>query len=287
MKEIDNIKRINLHLHTNVSDGALTPKEIINRAKSIGLDLISITDHDTADAYKQLPVQLSSVQILPGMEVSSQHHGHDVHVLAYGYDLNNQGLIDVTEMYLVGRKERAVKMIQLLAELGMKITLDEVVSVAGSRELIVRPHIAEILVRKGFCKTKNEAFDKYIGNFKPAFVPKPELSVQDAVAIIHEAGGFAIIAHPGKLYSQEYLDDFIEMGIDGIEAWHPDHYQYEIDHYVSIAQKNGLFMTAGSDYHGEKDRHNLFDVVPAEEVILQSVNKLWKEYSCRKNKRTN
>ena len=281
VKEIKNIKRINLHLHTNVSDGALTPARLIKRSQEIGLDLISITDHDTADAYKQLPESVTPLRILPGMEISSQHQGNDVHILAYGYDIRNHALLEMTEMYLIGRRERAIKMISLLAELGINIDLQDVVAVAGSRELIVRPHIAQILVSKGYCQTKNEAFDKYIGNFKPAFVPKPELSVRDAIKIIHDAGGFAVIAHPGKLAKASYLEEFIPWGIDGIEVWHPDHYQWEIDNFIALAQKNGLYMTGGSDFHGEQDRHNLFDVVPAPQVVLDSVNKLWQEYQCR------
>ncbi|HNQ44143.1 MAG TPA: PHP domain-containing protein [Candidatus Cloacimonadota bacterium] len=283
VKKIENIKRINLHLHTSVSDGALGPLQLVKQARQIGLDLISITDHDTADAYDLLSADTGALRIIPGMEVSSQHQGHDVHVLAFGYDRTNRDLIAMTEMYLIGRRDRAVKMIEKLAELGVGITLEDVVAVSGSRELIVRPHIAQILVQKGFCKTKNEAFDKYIGNFKPAYVPKPEVSVQDAINIIHGAGGFAVIAHPGKLTSQAHLSEFIAMGIDGIEVWHPDHYQFEVEQFINIAQKNGLYMTAGSDFHGEQDSHNLFDVVPAGEIILDSVRRLYKEYLCRVN----
>ncbi|HPM04431.1 MAG TPA: PHP domain-containing protein [Candidatus Cloacimonas sp.] len=280
-KDIDLIKRINLHLHTNVSDGALSPARLIKRSQEIGLDLISITDHDTADAYRNLPETTHPLRILPGMEISSQHQGHDVHILAYGCDLRDKRLNEMTEMYLLGRRTRAIKMISLLGELGMKITLEEVVAVAGSRELIVRPHIAQVLVARGYCQTKNEAFDKYIGNFKPAFVPKPEVSVSDAISVIHGAGGLAVIAHPGKLAKASFLDDFLPLGIDGLEVWHPDHYQWEIDNFINIAQKNGLYLTGGSDFHGEQDRHNLFDVVPAPAVVLESVNRLWKEYKCR------
>jgi len=280
-KNIDQIKRINLHLHTNVSDGALTPSRLIKRSLEIGLDLISITDHDTADAYRQLPETVLPLRILPGMEVSSQHQGHDVHILAYGYNPENSRLQEMTEMYLHGRRTRAIKMIALLAELGMEISLAEVIAVAGSRELIVRPHIAQVLVAKGYCQTKNEAFDKYIGNFKPAFVPKPEVSVCDALAVIHAAEGLAVLAHPGKLAKAEFLEELIPLGVDGLEVWHPDHYQWEIEHFIRIAQKNGLYMTGGSDFHGEQDKHNLFDVVPAPPVVLESVNKLWKEYKCR------
>ncbi|MCD8479363.1 MAG: PHP domain-containing protein [Candidatus Cloacimonetes bacterium] len=285
VKEINDIRRINLHLHTSVSDGLLSPAKLVRQAKQLGLDLISITDHDTADAYTMLPAELAPLRILPGMEISSMHQGHDVHILAYGCDFENEGLKQTMDMYLLGRKNRAIRMLELLADLGIKISLDEVISVAGSRELIVRPHIAQIMVKNGFVASKNEAFDKYIGNFKPAFVPKPELAVDAVIKIIHDAGGFALIAHPGKLTNATFVHEFIEMGIDGLEVWHPDHYQSEVDTFIALAQKNGLYMTAGSDYHGDYDRHNLFDTVPATEVVLESVRALYKEYKCRSAKR--
>ncbi len=281
VKEINDIQRVNLHLHTKVSDGNISPIELIKRAQQIGLDLISITDHDTADAYSHIPKDVAPLKILPGMEVSSQYKGDDVHILAYGCDFNNPVLQDMTEMYLTGRKERAKKMIKLLAEMGMPIALEEVNAIAGSRELIVRPHIAQILVNHKYCQTKNEAFEKYIGDDKPAYVPKPEVSVADVVAIIHQANGVAVVAHPGKLTKLSYLEDIIQMGIDGLEVWHPDHYQWEIDNFVKIATENGLYMTGGSDFHSDQDKHNLFDIIPLTEVVLTSIKKLWQEYQCR------
>ena len=283
VKDINRIKRINLHLHTNISDGFLSPAEVVQRSREIGLDLISITDHDTGDAYGHMPKDYSPLRILPGLEISSQHEGNDVHILALGCDLSSQSLVEMTEMYLLGRRERAIKMIAKLAELGINITLDEVVKVAGSRELIVRPHIAQILVKRGYCATKNEAFDKYIGNNKPAYVPKPEVTVPNALDVIHAAGGWAVIAHPGKLEKASYIEEFIAMGIDGLEVWHPDHYQFEVNDYINICLKNGLYMTAGSDFHGEHDQHNIFDSVPAGEAVLESVSRMWREYTCREN----
>jgi predicted metal-dependent phosphoesterase TrpH len=285
VKEINDIRRINLHLHTTVSDGLFSPAQVVKRAQEIGLDLFSITDHDTADAYKMLSDQLASLRILPGMEISSMHYGNDVHILAFGCDFKNKALHEMTEMYLQGRKNRAILMIDLLAEMGIKISLEEVIAVAGSRELIVRPHIAQILLKRGYVASKNEAFDKYIGNFKPAFVPKPELKVESVIQIIHDAGGWAVVAHPGKLVNAKYVHEFIEMGLDGIEVWHPDHYQAEVEAFTALAQKNGLFMTAGSDFHGDNERNNPFDAVPATELILSSVRELYQEYQWRCSER--
>ncbi len=283
VKNIDPIKRINLHLHTNVSDGVLSPAQLVSRARQIGLDLISITDHDTGDAYRLLPEDIQPLRILPGMEISSEHEGSDVHVLAYGVNFASPSLVEMVEMYLIGRRERAIRMIDKLCDLGMDLTLEEVVAVAGSRELIVRPHVAQILVNRGYVATKNEAFDKYIGNDGPAYYPKPEFSVSQAIGVIHEAGGFALIAHPGKLERQSYIEEFIAMGIDGLEVWHPDHNPPQVQNYIETCQNNGLYMTAGSDFHGDLDRRNEFDAVPSNKVILESVNRLWREYQCRVN----
>ncbi len=281
VKKINDIKRINLHLHTNVSDGALSPSRLLQRALEIKLDLVSITDHDTFDAYNQIKLSDFPLRVLPGMEVSSIHKGSDVHILAYGYDKSNLQLGQMTEMYRSGRRDRAIRMIALLRDLGMPISLEEVIEVAGSRELIVRPHIAQILLRHGFVKSKNEAFDKYIGNDKPAHVHKPELLVPEVLKIIHAAGGFAIVAHPGKLVNADYLSELIELGVDGLEVWHPDHNSWQVKEFIDIALKNGLLMTAGSDYHGEQDNHNLFDVVPVSQIVLDSVDTLYQEYLCR------
>lgn len=283
VKKIDPIRRINLHLHTNVSDGFLSPSQVVAHAREINLDLISITDHDTGDAYKLLPQELGKLKILPGLELSSTHKGSDVHILGFGVNFESPKLAEMIEMYLIGRRERAARMIEKLVDLGMDLSLEEVAAVSGSRELIVRPHIAQIMVAKGYVSSKNEAFDRFIGNNGPAFHPKPEFSVPEAIDAIHEAGGFALIAHPGKLESGSYIHEFVKMGIDGLEVWHPDHHPYQVKEFIEICQKNGLYMTAGSDFHGDQDRHNEFDAVPANEVILDSVNRLWREYQCRVN----
>ena len=278
--KINSIQKINLHLHSTASDGAMTPRALIKRAKKIALDIISITDHDTVDAYLDGDMHDLGIKVLPGLEISSTHEGHDVHILAYGVDIHDLGLKKLTDFYHVGRRERAQMMLDKLKDLGMPLELDEVLMFAGNKELIVRPHIAQAMVARGYCANKNEAFDRYIGNFKPAYVGKPEKSVADVLEIIHQAGGRSVIAHPGKLTNAQYLDLFIEMGVKGIEVWHPDHSAAQVKSFVKKAQKHGLLQTAGSDYHGEYERHNLMDVVPVTQDILASVKELWEGYQC-------
>ncbi len=270
-----------MHLHSNVSDGALTPKSLIRRAMENNIDLISITDHDTVDAYHHINIADYPIYILPGIEISAQENGVDIHVLAYGIDVHDKTLNDLMEMYLHGRRDRAKLMLGKLKKHGIHIDLREVVAIAGSRELIVRPHIAQVMVTKGYCTNKNEAFDLYIGNEKPAYVAKPEVSMDEAIKVIQEAGGFAVMAHPGKLKDVSYIQSGIDKGIDGLEVWHPDHNNGLLRDLIDIGQKNGLYMTGGSDFHGEHDFHNQFGYIPHNDVIINSVNDLWGTWQCR------
>lgn len=282
MDNKDRICNFNLHLHTNVSDGALTPKRLIRQAIERNIDLISITDHDTVDAYHHIHIADYPIHILPGLEISAQEDGIDIHILAYGIDIHDRNLIDLLAMYLHGRKDRAKQMILKLKKLGINIDIKDVIAIAGSRELIVRPHIAQVMVNKGYCSNKNEAFDLYIGNEKPAYVPKPEVRVKDAIEVIQGAGGFAVLAHPGKLKDAIYLQKCIDQGIDGLEVWHPDHNNVIMREFIDLGQMNDLYLTGGTDFHGEQDFHNQFGFVPHNEVIINSVNDLWRAYQCKR-----
>jgi len=272
------IKKVNLHIHTRYSDGAFKPKQVIERAIQHELDIISLTDHDTVDAYKHIPKSHLNIRILPGIELSSAWKDDDVHVLGYGIDIENKRLLDVLNWMKDGRRKRAEKMLSKLSILGIKIPVELVLSYAGDMKLIVRPHIAQALIANKHCKTKQEAFDKYIGNDAPAYVPKPELSTEEIIRIIHEAEGAAVIAHPMKLKSQDFLEDFINLKIDGIEVWHPDHNNSMISEYEAFCKLNNLIMTGGSDFHGEKDIDNFIGSVPVSETAIADIHDLWYKY---------
>jgi predicted metal-dependent phosphoesterase TrpH len=275
------LKSINLHLHSRYSDGALKPKAIIETAIQNNLDLISITDHDTVEAYKHIPALHVPLRIIPGIEFSSTWDDSDVHVLGYGIDVNNANLLEVLSWMKDGRWNRAEKMLDKLSRLGIKIPMETVVSYAGDMNLIVRPHIAQALVADNHCRNKQEAFERFIGNDAPAYVPKPVLSTADVVRFIHDAGGIAVIAHPGKLKSLDYLDDFIHLGIDGLEVWHPDHNEEMRLKLTEFCHQNALLKTGGSDFHGEDESSVYFGGVPVSDSILQDVQKIWDDYKCR------
>lgn len=270
-----------MHLHTRASDGVLSPEKLVRRCMSLGLDLISITDHDTFDAYKSIPESTIPLRILPGIEISSFYKNDDVHVLGYGCDINDKELTDLASMYLKNRKDRALKMIELLKEYDVEITWEDVAKHAGDKNLIARPHVAQALVERGYVPYRAMAFDLYIGNNGPAFVNKEEVPTKDVIRMIQDAGGFAVVAHPGKLKNQDFVHDFIEMGMDGIEVWHPDHSYQEIEKFKDIAREKGLYMTGGTDFHGDPEGRIKLSHARVGQEVLESVIKMYEEYKCR------
>lgn len=275
------IKSANMHIHTRCSDGAFSPNYILEKAKQNGLDIISITDHDSVEAYNNVPKSNIPLRLLPGIEFSSTLFGHDVHILGYGIDVENKPLLEILQWMKEGRRNRAQKMLQKLANLGINISFESVLAFTGDMKLIVRPHIAQALVAAKICRNKQEAFEKYIGNDGPAFVSKPILSSADVIKYIHDAGGVAIVAHPGKLKTPDYLYDLVNFGLDGLEVWHPDHNDYLIREYIEFCQKNGLLKTGGSDFHGEEDVHNYFGSVPVPDIVIKDIQFIWDKYKCK------
>jgi len=275
------IKNVNLHIHTRCSDGGFSPNYIIDKAKLNNLDIISITDHDSVEAYSHVPKDNTPLRLLPGIELSSTLDGSDVHILGYGIDVENKALLDILHWMKDGRRNRALMMLQKLSKLGIDVPFESVLSFAGDMKLIVRPHVAQALVAAKHCRNKQEAFEKYIGNDAPAYVAKPILSSANVIKYIHDAGGVAIVAHPGKLKTLNYLYDLIDYGLDGLEVWHPDHGDYLKLEFDEFCSKNGLLKTGGSDFHGEEDVHNYFGSVPVSDVILKDIQTIWDNYKCQ------
>lgn len=275
------IQSANMHIHSRCSDGYLTPKQLVEKAKANDIDIISITDHDSVEAYQYLSRSQIPLRLLPGIEFSSSWHGDDIHVLGYGIDYSNKDLLDILQWMSDGRRTRAQKMLHKLSDLGVEIPLKLVLSFAGAKELIVRPHIAQALVSLRYCYSKQEAFERYIGNDGPAYVSKPILSTDKVIDYIHQAGGVALIAHPGKVKNRDYLDEFAQAGLDGLEVWHPDHTEKQVSEFTAFCQSQGKLMTGGSDFHGDEDRHNYLGPVPLRPEVLDSITSIWETYKCR------
>jgi len=242
---------VDLHTHTVFSDGLMTPEELVAEAKRLGLVAIGITDHDAVGGIDRALAagKKHGVEIVPGVEMSCNTGGVDVHVLGYYVDHRDPAVLEFFVMVRQKRSERAERMVRKLVEMGVQVKMARVEELA-SGAAIGRPHVAQALVEAKAVQNIEEAFNRYIGYDGPAYFPKMLLTPKAAVDFIHKHGGVAVVAHPGNYHQDSALYALIEAGVDGVEVWHPDHQQRHVDHYSEVAQKNGLIMTGGSDCHG-------------------------------------
>ncbi|HOJ18018.1 MAG: PHP domain-containing protein [Ignavibacteriales bacterium] len=252
--------KIDLHIHTSFSDGAYSPEEIVRRCTEAGLNKISITDHDSIDAIPHVRehAKEQNIEVIPGVELSSEMMNNEVHILGYYIDINNSELIEYLRFFRDERLRRVGKIIKKLNNLGLEITVEDVINDLPSYVAVGRPHIAQAMYNKGLVSSYYDAFNKYLKNNGPAYEKKVHISPVSAYKIINEAGGLAIIAHPGNM-QQDILKYLIEAGADGIEVVHPSHNETLTKHYQQIANAYFLLASGGSDFHGGKrnDEQNL------------------------------
>lgn len=242
--------RVDLHMHTNYSDGQHTPEELIVKVKDAGIDVISITDHDTVDGIFEAVEagKKYGVEVIPGLEISSDIRDREVHILAYFFDPTNKELEEYLRFFRAERIKRAIRIIEKLNALGLSLTLDDVMEIAKN-SAVGRPHIAKAMVSKKLVSNYFEAFSKYIGNGCPAYERKVHVSPRSAFKIISDAGGLSFIAHPGPL-PDVIMIELIEAGLDGIEVIHPSHLPHQVNHYRGIVNEYFLLESGGSDFHG-------------------------------------
>lgn len=251
--------RADLHIHTNHSDGFYSPAKIVEKADEVGLKIISITDHDTLYGIPEATEHAKKfgIEVIPGLEISSDIADVEVHILAYFIDINDEELNRYLKFFRDERYHRAERIIHKLNNLGLHIDIEDVLKFSGD-SAICRPHIAEALVKKEFVSNYNSAFSKYLGNNAPAYERKVHISPASAFKIIHDAGGIAIIAHPGNL-SENLIKDLIYAGVDGFEVVHPSHNEQQLKYYKWLCNAYFLLQSGGSDFHGGKknDENNL------------------------------
>jgi hypothetical protein len=242
-----------LHLHTHYSDGSDAPARVVERAVAAGLSAIAITDHDTLAGLEEgeAAARATGIEFLRGVEVSASHGKHEVHILGFGVRLDNADLNTELQRLCDGRHERAVKIVEKLNALGIPITLDAVTVHAGPGAAVGRMHIARELSAGGHVKTVQDAFNRYIGAGKRAYVPKARLSCERAIELIHGAGGLAFLAHPGIGTTHTILPSLLTFPFDGIEVYHSKHSPGQSDAFLQLANERGLLITGGSDCHGE------------------------------------
>jgi len=258
-----NNRHIDLHIHSTASDGTLTPVEILAMARKLKLAAIAITDHDTIDAPREL-LSLgipSDIKFLTGVEISASWPssflvGGSLHILGYGMRIDDLFLNQTLSALQDARKNRNPQIIKRLNSFGFDISMDDVIKEAGEGGQVGRPHIARVMIKKGFAASIPDAFDQYLATGKPAYVDKYRVECHKAIEIILNAGGIPVLAHPVLLQidSNESLEKFVSiltgMGLKGIEVYYSEHTPENITYYKNIAQKNGLIMTGGSDFHG-------------------------------------
>jgi len=254
--KIENPIWIDLHTHSTFSDGSMTPTELVAAARAAGLAAIALTDHDTCDGLSEFLAagKGSEVETLAGVEVSLEFGGRTVHMLGYGINTAHGRLRETLSRLVEGRNKRNTRIVQKLQLLGISIELNEVQAIAGE-QIVGRPHFAQVLIQKGVVGSFDEAFDRYLARGRPAYFERFRLSPEEAIHLIAEAGGMAVLAHP---YYMGMASDLIAStltrlkaaGLVGIEAYYPEHTEGQTRLYVEMAQRFDLLVTGGSDFHG-------------------------------------
>jgi predicted metal-dependent phosphoesterase TrpH len=250
------MSRLDLHLHTTHSDGSATPAEVINLAHNAGVTALAITDHDITTGIPEATAagELHGIEIIPGIEISSRFGDSELHVLGYFLDWQdarlNQRLMTLRE----SRHRRNPQIIERLQALGIDITYDEVRALAGT-DSVGRPHIARVLMEKKVVASAKEAFDRFLANGKPAYVPRDLPSPADAIQWIKAAKGLAVLAHPTWVQATEgTLTDLVRQlkadGLDGVEVHYSTHTPRQTREYLSLAKQLDMLVTGGSDFHG-------------------------------------
>ena len=244
--------RLDLHLHSTASDGSLSPSALVWAARAGGLDVIALADHDTCagvvDAQRTLSAQL---HVIPAIELSTTLDGSELHVLGYFIDPTHPAILDYSATAAQKRRDRICGMLTRLEPYGVRLTLDEVLAAAERETLMIgRPHLARALAQRGYVQTVAEAFDRFIGDQGPAFLPTDLLSTRDGIDLIKRTGGVAIWAHPRLSAVEKQLSSLIAWNLDGIECYRPTAPAAEVAQLERTVKARGLLATGGSDWHG-------------------------------------
>lgn len=262
---------VDLHAHSTASDGARAPADVVREAARVGLRALALTDHDTLGGLAEASAAAAEVglRLVRGVELSAVEDQVETHVLGLHLDDAHEleaRLEELREM----RRSRAERMVRRLNELGVRIDLQAVLDQAAGGA-VGRPHVARAMVADGWANDFRDAFDRYLGNGRPAYVAKDQLAMREAIAMIHRAGGLAVVAHPGSYGTRERLKKMVDEGMDGVEVLHPSHTPDDIARLQRFSEQLGIVRSGGSDWHGGADGTRLLGAmrVPAEWLALQ------------------
>jgi predicted metal-dependent phosphoesterase TrpH len=246
---------IDLHLHTTASDGRLDPVDLVRRAVAAGIRVLAVTDHDTTDGIEDAQAEAArlGVSLVPGIEITAVDGGRDVHMLGYFFDRSEPRMIEFLVAQRAARVSRIAQIAVRLAELGMPVDVGPLLDEARSQtsKSIGRPRLARAMIDAGYVATMREAFDEWLGQGRPAFVERAGPSPAAVIELVHGAGGLASLAHPGRTRIDEQIPGLRQAGLDAIEAYHSDHDARTSTLYADLADRLGLLVTGGSDFHGD------------------------------------
>ena len=245
------MKFADLHLHTQFSDGTFTPEELVLYAQKSGLACIAVTDHDTVEGCARAAAACAAVRMefIPGAELTAEYEDIEVHILGYFLETENQVLLSRIAQFQTVRQQRIHEMVAALNQLGVPLKAEAVFALANCKSP-GRPHVARALVKERLIGSLDEAFERFLKKGRPAWVPKTKMSALESVELIHQAGGLAVMAHPGLNRTDEIIPALVDAGLDGIECFHTKHSTVMSERYLEIAEKHRLLVTGGSDCHG-------------------------------------
>jgi 3',5'-nucleoside bisphosphate phosphatase len=245
------MKFADLHLHTYFSDGTFTPEELAGHGARLGFAALALTDHDTVEGCARMAAVCvaADIEFIPGAELTAEHEHTEVHILGYFLDVQNRTFLSEIARFQAVRQQRIHEMVARLNEVNVPLEADSVFALANCKSP-GRPHVARALVKAGLVGSLDEAFDRFLKKNRPAWVPKARVSALESIGLIHQAGGLAIMAHPGLNRTDEIIPALVDAGLDGIECFHTKHSTAMSERYLEIAEKFNLLITGGSDCHG-------------------------------------
>jgi predicted metal-dependent phosphoesterase TrpH len=245
---------IDLHLHTTASDGLLAPAALVARAAACGLSTISVTDHDTTAGLAEAEdaSRRHGLRLVPGVEITAIEASRDVHMLAYFIDPANAAFVEFLQAQRRDRLGRVRRIAARLADLGCPIDVESLLgSTVGTERSVGRPQIADALIRGGYAADPDDAFNRFLGNDAPAFVPRSGPSPETVIAVVGQAGGVLSLAHPGVTKMDRIIPRLVSAGLASLEVRHSDHDAATEERYRQVADRHGLAVSGGSDFHGD------------------------------------
>jgi len=270
------MKFADLHLHTYFSDGTFSPEELVGHGRRLGFAALALTDHDSVEGCARMAAacDAAGTVFIPGTELTAEHNDTEIHLLGYFVDTENQKLLSKIAKFQAVRQNRIHEMVARLNGLKVPLQVEAVFALANCKSP-GRPHVARALVKAGLCKSLDEAFERFLKKNRPAWVPKAKMSALEAVELIHQAGGLAVMAHPGLNRTDDVIPVLVEAGLDGIECFHTKHSTVTSEHYLEMADQYHLLITGGSDCHGFSKGKPLIGTVKLPYEHVETLHAAW------------